>query len=77
MKPHECDFCPGTVYPVVVTHEPLRVADVVVILDGIEIGRCDRCGHRYFPSDILKRATAAARDPDLASRTETVPVIAA
>lgn len=60
---HSCDFCTGTVRPIVAHHEPIRVRGTVVLLEGFVIGKCDRCGHRYFPAHVVKRADAAAQSP--------------
>ncbi len=76
-EPHECDFCPGTVEPLRADSEPIKVCGRTVLIDGLTIGKCNRCGHRYFPADIVKKAEKAALDPDHAQRTETVPVVAA
>ena len=49
----------------------------LVLLDGLVIGKCDRCGHRYYPAAVVKMAERAAKDPGQAARIETVPVVAA
>lgn len=74
--PHRCDFCEGTVEPIVAQSEPLRIGDQLVLLDGVTIGRCNRCGHRYFPSKVVKLAEEIAAHPDRAARVVTVPVAA-
>jgi YgiT-type zinc finger domain-containing protein len=74
---HRCDFCTGAVRPMVTNHEPVRLSGTVVILEGLIIGKCDRCGHRYYPADVIKRAEAAARNPEHASRRGTFPIVAA
>ena len=76
-QPHRCDFCPGTVESLVASFEPIRVCERLVLLDGVVIGRCDRCGHRYFPADVVKRAEQAAQHPEQAARCEPIPVVAA
>ena len=76
-QPHHCDFCPGTVEALVAHFEPIRVCERLVLLDGIVIGKCNRCGHRYFPADVVKRAEQAAQHPDQATRRESIPVVAA
>jgi YgiT-type zinc finger domain-containing protein len=72
--PHACDFCPGTVRSFIARHEPIRVRGTVVLLEGVTIGKCDRCGHRYFPADVVKRADAVAQNPD---RTMPIGILAA
>lgn len=72
--PHRCDFCLGTVGPITAHHEPIRVRGTVVLLEGFIIGKCDTCGHRYFPATVVKLADAAAQRPD---QTTPVPVVAA
>lgn len=75
-QPHRCDYCTGTVQPFAAQSEPLRVGGTLVLLDGVTIGRCDRCGHRYFSAETLKLAEDVASHPEKASRTVTVPVAA-
>ena len=76
-EPHRCDFCNGTVRPEVARSEPIRACGKLVLLDGLVIGKCDRCGHRYYPAAVVKRAEQAAKDPGQAARIESVPVVAA
>lgn len=76
-KAHRCDFCSGTVQPEVAKSEPIRACNRLVLLDGLVIGKCDHCGHRYFPAAVVKRAEQAAQDLRQATRVETVPVVAA
>ena len=76
-KAHRCDYCSGTVQPLVAKSEPIRVCDRLVLLEGIEIGKCYRCGHRYYPAAVVKRAEKVAQDPQHAARVESVPVVAA
>ncbi len=73
----QCDFCSGTVGPFLTHNEPLKVSGMVVLREGFTIGKCGRCGHRYFPVEVLKRAEDAVRNVDDATRSETVPVVAA
>ncbi len=74
---HDCDFCPGTVEALCAHKEPLKVSGTLVLIEGFTIGKCNRCGHRYFPAEVLKRAEQAAQDVAKASHSETVPVVAA
>ena len=74
---HDCDFCPGTVEAFCAHNEPLKVSGTLVLIEGFTIGKCNHCGHRYFPAEILKRAEQAAQDAGSASHSETVPVVAA
>ena len=74
---HRCDFCSGTVRAMVARHEPMRVCGKVVLLDGHVIGKCDRCGHLYYPADVVKLAEHVAKHPEEASRHESIPVAAA
>lgn len=76
-QPHRCDFCTGTVQPIVAKTEPIHVRGGLVLLDGVVIGKCDRCGHCYFPAEIVKRAERAAENPQEASQVRTFPVVAA
>lgn len=75
--PHQCDFCTGTVKPVVAHGEPVRLARRLVLIEGHTIGKCDRCGHRYFPAAVLRLAEQIATHPDQAGRMESVPVAVA
>ena len=75
-KEHICDFCGGTVRPFVAKSEPIHVYGRLVLLDGLVIGKCDRCAHRYYPAAVVKRAELAAQDPGRAARIEAVPVVA-
>ena len=74
---HDCDFCPGTVEAFYTHHEPLKVSGTLVLIEGFTIGKCNRCGHRYFPAEVLKRAEQVAQDTAKASHSETVPIVAA
>jgi YgiT-type zinc finger domain-containing protein len=65
------------VHPYVADRESLRIGDKIVVVEGARIGKCDRCGHRYWPADVLKRAERAAQDPAQASRMVNVPVVVA
>jgi YgiT-type zinc finger domain-containing protein len=76
-KPHRCDFCIGTVEPIVAKSEPIQVRGAVVLLEGMVIGKCNRCGHRYFPAAVLKRAEQVAQHPEQALRVVHVPVVPA
>jgi len=76
-QPHRCDFCPGTVESLVAHFEPIRVCERLVLLDGVVIGKCARCGHCYFPADVVKHAEQAAQHPEQAARHESIPVVAA
>jgi len=72
--PHPCDFCEGTVHGMTAQSEPVRVAGKVVILDGPTIGKCDRCGHRYFPIKVLRLAEDLAAHPEKATRVASIPI---
>ena len=74
---HRCDFCDGTVRAMVARYEPIRACGKVVLLDGQVIGRCDLCGHRYYPPDVVKLAERIAKHPEEAARHESIPVAAA
>ncbi len=74
---HRCDFCSGTVSSLVARDEPMRVCGKVVLLDGQVIGKCQRCGHRYYPAAVVKLAERIATHPEEATRHETIPVAAA
>lgn len=76
-KPHRCDFCPGTVQPVLAKSEAIHVLGGLVLLEGVTIGKCDRCGHQYFPAAVLKRAEQVAQHPEQAARVVSVPVVPA
>lgn len=76
--PHRCDFYVyGIVWPIVAKSEPIWVRGGLVLLDGYIIGKCDRCGHRYFPAHVVKLAEEVAAHPETASRSQSVPVVAA
>ena len=74
---HDCDFCPGTVEALCAHNEPFKVSGTLVLIEGFTIGKCNRCGHRYFPAEVLKRAEQVAQDTAKASHSETVPIVAA
>lgn len=76
-KPHRCDFCSGTVRQVIADREPIMVRGGSVFVQGFEIGKCDRCGHAYFPVDLIKRAERAAEHPDQVERAVSIPILAA
>lgn len=74
---HDCEFCPGMVEAFCTHNEPLKVSGTLVLIEGFSIGKCNRCGHRYFPAEVIKRAEQVTQDAAKASHSETVLIVAA
>lgn len=74
MYGYQCEYCEGTVQGRTVAREAFKHKNGFVILEGITIGVCDRCGNRYYSADILHAVDDVATGKRVAERTEAVPV---
>jgi YgiT-type zinc finger domain-containing protein len=71
---YRCEYCEGTVRAKHVEREAFKHRAGFVILEGVVIGVCDRCGNRYYSADTLKRVQAIATGEVRPERTEQIPV---
>lgn len=71
---YPCEYCEGTVQAKPVEREAFKHKAGFVILEGVVIGICDRCGNRYYSADTLKRVQAIATGEVRPERTEEIPV---
>jgi YgiT-type zinc finger domain-containing protein len=69
-----CEHCSGTVRQRRVEREALRHAGGFVILEGVPIGICDKCGARYFDASVVRRVAEIGRGTKPSQRTVTVPI---
>jgi YgiT-type zinc finger domain-containing protein len=69
-----CEHCSGTVRERRVDREALRHKGSFVILEGVPVGVCDKCGARYFDASILRRVAEIGRGTSPSLRTIEVPV---
>ena len=74
MYGYQCEYCDGTVQPRTVERESFKHKKGFVILEDVAIGVCDRCGNRYYSSDILHTLEEIASGRRVPDRTEAVPV---
>jgi len=52
----------------------LRHKGSFVILEGVPIGICGKCGARYFDASVLRRVAEVGRGRTPSDRTLEVPV---
>jgi YgiT-type zinc finger domain-containing protein len=71
---YRCEYCDGIVRKRRVEREAFKHKLGFVILEGLDIGVCDRCGNRYYSADVLRRVQAIATGKVRPERTEPVPV---
>jgi YgiT-type zinc finger domain-containing protein len=74
MYGHRCGYCEGTVKSRVVERESFKHKNGFVILEGVAIGVCDRCGNRYYSAEILHAVDEIGTGRRRLERTEQVPV---
>jgi len=74
MYGYRCEYCEGTVKPRLVGRESFKHRNGFIILEGLTIGVCDRCGNRYYSADILHAVQDLATGKRTPDRTERVPV---
>jgi len=69
-----CEYCEGTVREQVVDREPISHHRGIVILEGVPIGVCDRCGAHYYAAPVLKRVESILSSGEPPERTLEVPL---
>jgi len=74
---YRCEYCEGTVREKRVEREAFKHKAGFVILEGVVIGVCDRCGNRYYSADTLKRVEAIATGKVRARRRQAIAVASA
>jgi hypothetical protein len=53
MYGYQCEYCEGIGQPRTVKCEAFKHRNGFVILEGVKIGICDHCDHRYYLAAIL------------------------
>ena len=71
---YRCEYCEGTVREKRVEREAFKHRAGFVILEGVVIGVCDKCGNRYYSADTLKHVEAIATGKVRARRRQAIPV---
>jgi len=71
---YRCEYCEGIVREKHVDREAFKHRKGFVILEGVSVGVCDKCGNRYYSADTLKRVQAIATGKIPPERTEQIPV---
>jgi YgiT-type zinc finger domain-containing protein len=69
-----CEHCGGMVRERRVDCEALRHKGSFVILEGVPVGVCDKCGARCFDASILRHVAEIGHGTTLSPRTMEVPV---
>jgi len=55
-----CEYCDGRLADVVIA-DVFRVGGRVIVLDGVPIAVCAKCGRKYYPAGVLKRLERVAK----------------
>jgi len=71
---YRCELCDGTVREKTLPREVFHHARGFVILEHARMGVCDKCGHKYYGAELLRRVEEIALNRDKAQRIESVPV---
>lgn len=71
---YACEHCDGTVRPKKVAREAFKHKKGFIILEGIVVGVCDKCGARYYSAEILHAVHDIATGAKPSERVEEVPV---
>ena len=71
---YKCEWCDGLVHEKLLAREVFRHARGYVILEDLAAGVCNKCGHKYYPAQVLKRVEEIALQRKKPDRTESVPV---
>jgi YgiT-type zinc finger domain-containing protein len=71
---YACEHCDGTVRPKKVAREAFKHKKGFIILEGIVVGVCDKCGTRYYSAEILHAVHDIATGAKPSERVEEVPV---
>ena len=73
MKRDACENCGGSVLSrkARVDH---RWKGRLIVVEGVPVGVCRRCGERYYDAAVLRRLDFMARDKRVGARRILVPV---
>jgi YgiT-type zinc finger domain-containing protein len=71
---YQCEYCTGNVRAKAVQREAFKHKRGFVILEGLVIGICDKCGNRYYSAEILRRVEEIATGKSQPDRIELIPV---
>ena len=72
-KGRQCEYCAGRVHPRRVTDEHWSRGRLVII-EGVPVGVCDRCGERYYKAEVLEAMERIAAGREKIKRKIQVPV---
>ena len=68
-----CEYCSGTVRERRVRDDYWR-GDLLLIIENVPVGICDRCGERYYSATVLEKLDRLATRRSKIKRTLRVPV---
>lgn len=71
---YACEHCDGTVRPKKIAREAFKHKQGFIILEGIVVGVCDKCGTRYYSAEILHAVHDVATGAKPTDRLEEIPV---
>ena len=71
---YQCEYCDGTVEARRVEREAFKHKNGFVILEGVTIGVCNKCGNRYYTADVLRAVQDVASGKRPPDGTTEVPV---
>ena len=74
MYDFSCEHCGGLVRERRVAQEALRHKGRFVILEGVPIGVCEKCGARYYDASVLRRVAEVGCGSIPAKQAVEVPV---
>lgn len=74
MYDFSCEHCGGLVKERLVAQEALRHKGRFVILEGVPIGVCEKCGARYYDASVLRRVAEVGGGSTPPEQALEVPV---
>jgi len=54
-----CEYCDGKLADVVIA-DVFRVRGRVIVLEGVPVAVCAKCGEKYYPGGVLRRVERVA-----------------
>ena len=69
-----CEHCNGIVRPKKLDREAFKHKKGFVILEGVTVGVCDRCGMRYYSAETIHEVNDIATGAKPFDRIEKIPV---
>ena len=68
-----CEYCDGRIVETRST-ERFTVRGKTLVIDGCPIGLCPKCGEKYYPARVLRRAESLAKSLKRRKRVKRVPM---